>query len=175
VFHRDAEAFNRKLRKLNSVLAGGASAKFSLLLGDVASFDCRICQLPRKKDLIDYLRWRNEDAHRNALNSHCHWTLRKKGAGVDEATRALSGLATGDKNDLLFREAGINFNDLPGWQKRGIGLYWEDYQKPGVDPRTGETVMATRRRIRVDLELPMRDECSRFVEEMIAREHGEEG
>jgi tRNA(His) 5'-end guanylyltransferase len=22
---------------------------------------------------------------------------------------------------------GVNFNDLPNWQKRGSGLYWEDY------------------------------------------------
>ena len=34
------------LRKYNSTLAGEASAKFTLLLGSVASFDCRISQLP---------------------------------------------------------------------------------------------------------------------------------
>src|SRR5687768_4232564 len=30
----------------NSTLAGEASAKFSVLLGDAAAFDCRISQLP---------------------------------------------------------------------------------------------------------------------------------
>ena len=40
------DLFNRKVRKLNSVLAGQASAKFSLGLGGVACFDCRICELP---------------------------------------------------------------------------------------------------------------------------------
>ena len=39
VLHRDEDSFDRKLRKLNSVLAGEASAKFSLLLGDLAAFD----------------------------------------------------------------------------------------------------------------------------------------
>ena len=64
--------FERKERKLNSVLAGEASAKFSVLLGDIGAFDCRICQLPNKSLVVDYFRWRNEDAHRNALNAHCY-------------------------------------------------------------------------------------------------------
>jgi len=56
LFHRDEQQFQRKLRKLNSVLAGEASAKFSLLLGDVACFDCRISQLPNVELVCDYFR-----------------------------------------------------------------------------------------------------------------------
>ena len=51
--HREDVTFSRKTRKLNSILAGEASAKFSLLLGDVAVFDCRISQLPTREHLID--------------------------------------------------------------------------------------------------------------------------
>ena len=40
LFHSTEDAFGRKTRKLNSILAGEASAKFSLLLGDMACFDC---------------------------------------------------------------------------------------------------------------------------------------
>ncbi len=40
------QSFGRKDRKLNSVLAGEASARFSLTTGHLASFDCRISQLP---------------------------------------------------------------------------------------------------------------------------------
>ncbi len=79
VLHRDEDSFDRKLRKLNSVLAGEASAKFSLSLGDLGAFDCRISQLPTAAKVVDYLRWRNEDAHRNALNAHCYWALRHGG------------------------------------------------------------------------------------------------
>ena len=171
VFHRDDNSFGRKLRKLNSVLAGEASAKFSLLLGDLASFDCRISQLPTTSDLIDYLRWRNEDAHRNALNAHCYWALREKGSTVKEATDALLGLSVAQKNELLFTEMQMNFNDLPNWQKRGVGLYWKDYEKPGENPITGETVTAIRRRISVDFDLPMKDAYSEFIAEIITREH----
>jgi tRNA(His) guanylyltransferase len=147
VFHPDDETFNRKLRKLNSVLAGEASSKFSLLLGGLASFDCRVCQLPTKQLLVDYLRWRNEDAHRNALNSHCYWALRRKGQTVSEATQALNNLSGCQKNELLFQEVGINFSDVPNWQKRGIGIYWQSFEKQGVNKLTGEVACGTRRKI----------------------------
>jgi len=114
LFHRDETAFERKLRKYNSILAGEASAKFSLLLGDMAAFDCRISQLPTEDLVVDYFHWRNEDAHRNALNSHCFWTLRKQGQLVSQATQALIKLSVAAKNELLFQN-GINFNDLPNW------------------------------------------------------------
>lgn len=71
LFHPSYQTFGRKLRKLNSILAGEARAKFSILLGDIAAFDCRISQLPQIGDVVDYFRWRSEDAHRNALNGHC--------------------------------------------------------------------------------------------------------
>ncbi len=68
LLHRDDTTFGRKTRKLVSVLAGEASARFSLLLGTVACFDARVSQLPSIDLVVDYFRWRNEDAHRNALN-----------------------------------------------------------------------------------------------------------
>ena len=46
LFGFEENSFGRKVRKLISILAGEASAKFSLLLGDMACFDCRISQLP---------------------------------------------------------------------------------------------------------------------------------
>jgi len=77
LFHPDVNAFDRKVRKYNSILASEASAKFSLLLGDLGAFDCRVSELPTIELVCDYFRWRNEDAHRNALNAHCYWLLRK--------------------------------------------------------------------------------------------------
>jgi len=166
LFHRDENAFERKLRKFNSILAGEASAKFSLLLGDLAAFDCRISQLPTEDLVVDYFRWRSEDAHRNALNAHCYWLLRKQGQSVSQATKALLKLSVAAKNDLLFQN-GINFNDLPNWQKRGIGLYWETYKKSGVNPVTKEAVIAERRRIRVDYDLPMKDMYDLFIRKLL--------
>jgi tRNA(His) guanylyltransferase len=166
LFHPSDNTFERKERKLNSILAGEASAKFSLLLGDLGSFDCRISQLPTADLVVDYFRWRNEDAHRNAINSHCYWILRKEGKSPKTASKELSGVSVADKNELLFQK-GINVNDLPNWQKRGIGLYWEQYEKSAVNPKTGEQVTATRNRIKIDYDLPMKDKYSIFIKELI--------
>ena len=171
LFHHDENTFGRKLRKLNSILAGEASAKFSLLLGDIGAFDCRISQLPTLPLVVDYFRWRHEDAHRNALGAHCYWMLRKEGMNVEDATQFLDTLSVADKNELLFNRGGINFNDLPNWQKRGTGLYWEDYQKEAINQLTKEKVYATRKRIKVDMELPMKNEYSQFIENLILQEH----
>ena len=166
LFSPEITTFDRKLRKFNSVLAGEASAKFSLLLGDMGCFDCRISELPTLNLVCDYFRWRNEDAHRNSLNAWCYWTLRKEGKTVKQATKTLEKMSVGEKNELLFQR-GINFNDLPLWQKRGTGLYWETYEKEAVNKLTGEKVTATRRRIKVDYELPMRDDYSKFIESFL--------
>lgn len=166
LFHRDEQQFQRKLRKLNSVLAGEASAKFSLLLGDVACFDCRISQLPNLDLVCDYFRWRSADAARNALNGHCYWLLRKQGLGEKAATEQLWGMPSSAKHELLFGN-GINFNALPNWQKRGVGLYWEQYEKVGTNPVTGQSVIAQRRRLKRDFDLPIKDEYGQFVAGLI--------
>lgn len=162
LFSIDENAFARKIRKFNSILAAEASAKFSLLLGDVASFDCRISQLPTKENVRDYFRWRNEDANRNALNAHCYWLLRKEGLNKNEATKIIEGKSTSEKNEFLFSK-GINFNDIPSWQKRGIGFYWTFEEKIGFNPILNKEVSTTRRILKTDMELPMKDEYSNFI------------
>lgn len=52
------ETFGRKVRKYNSTLAGEASAAFSIALGRVATFDCRIVPLPNAEKVRDYFLWR---------------------------------------------------------------------------------------------------------------------
>ena len=166
LFDPSEQLFGRKLRKYNSTLAGEASAQFSVRLGQAASFDCRISQLPTPELVVDYFRWRNEDAARNALNSWCYWTLRKDGQNEQQATKRLLGLSVSQKNELLFQYE-VNFNDLPNWQKRGVGLYWEEYDKPSVNPITNEEVTARRRRVCTEFELPMKDGYGQFVESLI--------
>ncbi|MDR1648874.1 MAG: guanylyltransferase [Synergistaceae bacterium] len=162
LFDRCESTFKRKSRKFNSILAGEASAKFSLLLGDLACFDCRISELPNEELVVDYFRWRNEDASRNAMNAHCYWLQRHQGKTVTDATQFLMRKSVAAKNEFLFQN-GVNFNDLPNWQKRGIGLYWETFERKGVNKKTQEETTFTRRRIVVDFDLPMKDDYSEFI------------
>ncbi len=166
LFDKDEDAFGRKVRKYNSTLAGEASAAFSLELGMVATFDCRMVPLPNEERVEDYFRWRQEDANRNALNSHCYWMLRKEGKSVREATAELEGKGVSFKNDLLFSR-GINYDKLPSWQKRGIGLWKEDFDKEGLNPITGERTMAKRSRIHVEYELPLGNDYGTMIRQYV--------
>lgn len=64
----------------------------------------------------------------------------------------------------------MNFNDLPSWQKRGVGLSWERYLKSAENPKTGEPTTAERRRIAVDLELPMGQAYEDLVRRLVLEE-----
>lgn len=166
LFHPEDAAFQHKSRKLLSILAGETSAAFSVGLGKTAAFDCRLCELPNKGLVVDYFRWRQEDAHRNALNSHCYWMFRKQGKSAREATSLVSGKSIAEKNEMLFC-GGINFNDLPSWQKRGIGLRWESIEKAGFNPITGNTEIAKRKGLSVDYELPIGEAYSQYIDSLL--------
>lgn len=162
LFHMDEQTFARKVRKYNSILAGVASATFSLQLGQVAAMDCRLIPLPNLERVQDYFLWRQEDAHRNALNSHCYWLLRKEGMNAIDATKMLEGKSVAFKNELLFSR-GINFDTLPSWQKRGVGVYWDNVEKIGFNPIKNEEVKTTRRELAVNYELPLGKEYAEYV------------
>jgi tRNA(His) guanylyltransferase len=161
LLHRDERCFGRKLRKILSVLAGEASARFSLLIGEVAAFDCRVSELPNAGLVVDYFRWRQDDAARNALGAHCTWALRRAGVDAAEATRVLAGASVADRNELL-RRHGINFNsDVPAWQKRGVGLAWATFTPPPGQPG------APRRHLRIELELAMKEAYDEYVRGLV--------
>ncbi|MFC7244614.1 tRNA(His) guanylyltransferase Thg1 family protein [Catellatospora aurea] len=150
------DLFGRGVEKLVSISAGIASATFTHAAGVPAHFDSRVWLGVSVADVADYFSWRQSDAARCALNGWCYWTLRKTGLSRSQATRALDGATTSGKNELLYQH-GINFNELPAWQRRGIGLWWEAFELAGHDPVRGVDVTATRRRVHVERELPMKD------------------
>jgi tRNA(His) guanylyltransferase len=152
-FAPDERSFGRKPRKLLSILAGEASASFSLALGVAGAFDCRLALLPDVDHVCDYFRWRQQDAIRNAMIGHVYWRLRAQGLSPRRATSAMTGLGHAALGQRL-REFGVEFDALPTWERCGIGQHWVRVEREGVDPRTGETVAAERRQIQVEDELP---------------------
>ena len=161
-------SFGRKVRKINSTLAGIASAKASMILGELVTFDCRVVPLPNMDRVKDYFLWRQADSHRNALNGWCYWVLRKEGKSRREATAILSGKGDAFKNELLF-ERGINYNDVPAWQKRGVGFCYDTVYKTGVDPRTGETKKVRRNALIYQEVLPIGENYAKCIENIIKK------
>ena len=169
LFHPEEDTFGRKVRKYNSLLAGVASAAFSMQLGRPAIFDCRMVPLPTMERVQDYFLWRQEDTHRNSLNSHCYWLLRRQGKSVSEATGLLTGQSVAFKNELLLQN-GINYDKLPCWQKRGVGLYWKTVEKQGFNPIKNQIETASRRMLFVDDVLPLREEYAGFIRNLLLGE-----
>jgi tRNA(His) guanylyltransferase len=156
LFHREDASFNRKHRKLLSILAGEASAAFTYHFNHMGAFDCRLSILPNESKVLDYFAWRSEDAHRNSLNAYCYWKLREQGKSVAEATRQLKSLSIAEKNELLF-SMGINYNNLPAWQKRGMGFFWKTQEKTGFNPVNGQETKVMRKILHQEMELPLTD------------------
>src|SRR5262245_55418309 len=167
VLPRDWALFDREVEKAVSVSAGLASATFALACGSAAHFDARAVVAATDDQVIDYFRWRQTDAGRCALNGWCYWTLRNEGADARTATKQLDGLSMAAKHELLFCR-GVNFNNLPLWQRRGTGLSWQTCEHAGRNPVTGAPVTVERRRMREDRELPAGDEYTAYVARRMA-------
>lgn len=162
LLHRETEAFARKERKLVSVAAGEASGVASLAFGRPVAFDCRVCQLPHPDLVVDYFRWRQEDAHRNALHGHCYWRRRAEGASPKQAHDEFAGATIAAKNEWLFQR-GVAYDALPTWQKRGVGVLWHEVQIEGRDPRTETAATTVRRRLHREAELPRGEDYGTFL------------
>lgn len=125
--------FNGRIEKLNSILSGLISASFSLNVKKhfkkelAASFDSRIVILS-SENLMSYLIWRQQNGWRNHNNTYAYWLLRKLGYSPREASKKLKGLKSKQIHELLFKH-GINLAETPTWQRRGIIICKEIYEK----------------------------------------------
>jgi len=144
--------FDRRVEKINSVLAGTVSSAFSLntlrFFGKplTVAFDSRIIILSTEKS-VEYLMWRQLDAWRNHNNAYAYWLLRKLGRKPKDAAKTLKGVKTEELHQLLFQQ-GVNLTKTPTWQRRGILIFRHPYQK-----LKNHTV--TRWRIEEDWKLPV--------------------
>lgn len=96
--------------------------------GGAPVFDCRAFTIPDPVEVANYFIWRQQDAVRNSIQglAQAHFSHKQ-----------LHGLNINELQDLLFREKGINWNDLPAEQKRGrvvrysLDHKWHiDYEPP---------------------------------------------
>jgi len=148
-----AVPFRRRVEKINSILAGIASSSFSLNTLKLfkksltASFDSRIV-ISSKEKIVEYLLWRQREAWRNHNNAYGYWLLRRRGHKPREAARMLKGLKTKGLHEMLFRN-GVNLAQTPAWQRRGILVHREPYQKQ-VENHT-----VTRWRVKENWDLPL--------------------
>ncbi|WVW80765.1 hypothetical protein I302_102751 [Kwoniella bestiolae CBS 10118] len=83
------------------------------------SFDSRAVMYPGEREVRDYFAWRQADTHINNLYNTAFWALVKDGQSTAEANKTLQGTDSKDKNELLFSNFGINYNNLPEQYRKG--------------------------------------------------------
>lgn len=141
IFHRSSEVYNRRASKIlsnvNSLFTSSYVFNWNRWFGEEKlkyppCFDARIVLYPTIENLKDYLSWRQADVHINNLYNTCFWNLvLKKGLTNQEAEERLKGTLSADKNELLFSEFGINYNDLPPIFKKGTILMTKQIEVSG--------------------------------------------
>ena len=166
LFESTERSFDGKARKWLSVLAGEASGAFSLAMKQLGAFDCRLIELPGEDWAVDYFRWRQSDAFRNALSAHCYWILRNQNLSARAATSHQNGWTISQKREFL-REQNVGIEALPRWQTRGFAAHFVSFEKIGFDPKTQSEVRALRKRLEFNTELPDGDEFGLWLREQI--------
>ncbi|HOI13399.1 MAG TPA: tRNA(His) guanylyltransferase Thg1 family protein [Methanoculleus sp.] len=147
--------FSGRVEKLGSVTAAVAASKLTIELGctEPLAFDART--IPAAGEFaVEYLISRQNEAWRNHINAYCQNALIEEGMTSREAAAALRGMQSEAMHEMMFKR-GVNLAVTPAWQRRGTLFYREDCMKEGYNPLTGETVEATRTRIREPEETPL--------------------
>jgi tRNA(His) 5'-end guanylyltransferase len=142
-------------RRLLSRIAGEASAKLSLLLGQVATFDAHLYELPDAEVALEYFEWRQEEAYSTAVERYCSHVLSQSGADVTAVPRILDGLDRDEKVELL-RQNALDFQTVPAWQRQGACV------RLSTDPAP-EGAGAPNGRLLVDLNLPFDGEFGNYL------------
>ncbi|MCZ8512651.1 tRNA(His) guanylyltransferase Thg1 family protein [Paenibacillus filicis] len=131
--------YDNNLQKMVSVSASMATAKFNEAIKkyypdkELATFDSRAWVLPQG-EVTNYFIWRQQDAIRNSMSmtAQAHFPHQE-----------LHGLDGKRLLDKLLADKGIDWNELPVWQKRGVCITKQSYfkgearrSKWDVDPDT---------------------------------------
>lgn len=122
--------FGYRVQKMASVAAAIATAafgeEFRVRFPDRTSrplFDARVFVLPRD-EVVNYFVWRQRDAVRNSISAT---------AQAHFSPRELHGKDSGQMQEMLFQQKGINWNNTPIAFKRGRCVVRETFDHEGAE------------------------------------------
>lgn len=144
--------FDNNIQKIASVSASLATAKFNEIMREkhpnkTALFDSRVWMLPHD-EVCNYFLWRQQDATKNSISMV---------AQANFPHKQLQGLNGGQMQDKLMLEKGINWSNIPTWQKRGACIVKQYYKKND----------AKRSKWEVDLETPIFSRDRDYIEKHV--------
>ncbi|XP_033102801.1 probable tRNA(His) guanylyltransferase [Anneissia japonica] len=166
VFRKQTTQFSRRASKLMSNLVSLFASCYvfhwkEYINQDVPlkyppAFDARAVLYPSNQNLRDYLSWRQADCHINNLYNTCFWKLVQEGnCSHAEAEERLKGTLSSDKNELLFSQFHVNYNQLEEFYRKGTILIWKKVDEEIIKlcrskdsaEETERTVIRTRRKV----------------------------
>jgi tRNA(His) guanylyltransferase len=111
--------FGGVVQKIASVAASTATAIFTTEYAyhfdthgeeDYPTFDARVFTISDPVEVANYLVWRQRDCVKNSIGTLAHYEL---------GPQKIHGLNSDQRQELLFAEKGINWNDVEPGLKRG--------------------------------------------------------
>ncbi|CAI7633139.1 unnamed protein product [Penicillium viridicatum] len=157
VFHPNCQLFERRNGKLVTTIVSTFTAHYIYKWGEyfperpllppyLPSFDGRAVIYPNNRILRDYMSWRQVDCHINNLYNTTFWTMVLQGGMSNtDAEQELKGTVSADKNEILFKRFGINYNNELEIYKKGTVLYRQyelEEPKPAKSPADEESPVA---------------------------------
>lgn len=155
LFPPHCQLYQRRTSKLVSAVVSVFTAWYTKLwpgvmqkeMKGIASFDGRAVCYPTRQNVRDYFSWRQADCHINNLYNTCFWALVLQAKKTEnEAQLILKDTVSADKNELLFSQFGINYNNVPEMYRKGSTLY---RSKVAREETTASGKMVTRTRTEV--------------------------
>lgn len=142
VLHENTSLFDRRAAKLATTIATTFTAEYCMLWSQYfpdtpltrpfPTFDARCVCYPKRRILRDYLCWRQADCHINNLYNTTFWNMVLKGeTSQTDAELELKGSVSSDKNEILFKRFGINYNNEPLIFRKGSVVYRKYEAKEG--------------------------------------------
>ncbi|CAL5085380.1 unnamed protein product [Urochloa decumbens] len=132
VFHEKTELYRRQ----ESLILSSCSSYFTSLymkkwktffphneLMPPPRFEAEALCCPKLKILCEYLSWRQAECHTGNQYNTCFWMLVKSGRSEKEAHETLKGTLSKDKNELLFQQFQMNYNNEPAMFRKGSCVF----------------------------------------------------
>lgn len=131
ILKKNTVLYNRRREKLSSLFVSLFTANYVALwrkffpdtelhYKHLPFFDSRCVMYPNLQTIKDYLCWRFVDTHINNLYNTVFWNLVIKcSLTPQESEKKLCGTLSSDKQEILFSECGINYNNEPDIFKKG--------------------------------------------------------
>lgn len=145
VFKKRSNWFKRRASKFISHVVSQFSSSFVFYWKDFfkdqsllfpPGFDGRVVLYPSNQNLRDYLSWRQADCHINNLYNTTFWALVQQGGLSNcEAEERLKGTLAADKNEILFSEFNINYNNESAMFRKGTVLLGQKVEE-AIDKQT---------------------------------------